>query len=346
LGQHFLLSAKARTLSVVEIARMSEDEARAAFRVVRFAGNGGEPFCPHCGVDAVYEFKKRRIFKCKACEKQFSLTSGTLFAHKKLYYRDILTAIALFVNGANGYPALRFGRDLDVSYKTAWVLLHKLREVMGALQAGQKLSGLVEVDGVYVGGHVRPTNPFERHQRSPPKRAYSAKRRSIVTIRERRRGGRTLSFVARSEGEAAKSILAHTEKSAVLHTDMEPGWGLLMRYRKVEQVNHSKQHVRRQENGPPIHINHVESFNGRVRSAERGVHHRISGRYLQSYADEMGWRVDHRHVDNGRQFGLILGRAAALPTSKDWKGYWQRRRGDGPRPEFTRLVREQDRKAA
>lgn len=321
---------------------MTEDDARAAYRAVRFADNGGEPFCPDpdCRSLAVYEFKSRPIFKCKACGKQFSLTSGTLFAGRKLYFQDILLAIALFVNGANGYPALRFGRDLKVSYKTAWTLLHKLREVMGSLQTGRRLSGIVEVDGVWVGGHVRPANPFNRRYKPAPKRTYSEKRRSVVTIRERRRGGRTLSFVARSEGEAAKTILAHTDKAAVLHTDMEPGWGLLMRYRAVEQVNHSKEHVRVLPNGQAVHINHVESFNSRVRSAQRGVHHRISGRYLQSYADEMGWRVDHRHIDNGKQFSMILSRAATLPVSREWKGYWQRRKADGPRAELTRLLRQ------
>lgn len=320
---------------------MSDADAEAAFRAVRFADNGGEPFCPHpqCKSLTVYEFRARRIFKCKTCARQFSLTSGTIFANRKLGYRDILTAIALFVHGANGYPALRLGRDLNVSYKTAWVLLHKLREVVGTLQTGRKLSGIVEIDGVYIGGHVRPRNPFES-RRSPEKRQYGSRQRSVVTLRERRRGGRTISIVARTEGAAATTILAYTEKSAILHTDMQPGWGPLLRYRRVEQVNHSKQHVIFRDAAAPIHVNHVESFNGMLKAAQRGIHRRISGRYLQSYADEMGWRLDHRKVDNGRLYGAILSRAATLPVSKDWKGYWQRRKTDGPRAEFTKLLPE------
>jgi hypothetical protein len=78
--------------------------------------------------------KSRRIFKCKGCEKQFSLTSRTIFADRKMSYSDIIGAIAIFVNGVNGHAALRITRDLGCSYKTAFVLEHKLREVFRAIR--------------------------------------------------------------------------------------------------------------------------------------------------------------------------------------------------------------------
>jgi transposase-like protein len=90
---------------------MSEDKANATFRSIRWAENGGDPFCAKCGCVAVYEFKARRIFKCKACEAQFSVTSGTIFASRKLPVRDILAAIAISTNGAKGsYSSCGTGR--------------------------------------------------------------------------------------------------------------------------------------------------------------------------------------------------------------------------------------------
>ena len=86
MAQHFLLSAKARTLSVVQVARMTEDQARETFRALRWASTGGEPVCPRCGCLAVYEYASRPIFKCKACHHQFSVTSGTIFASRKLSF--------------------------------------------------------------------------------------------------------------------------------------------------------------------------------------------------------------------------------------------------------------------
>lgn len=322
---------------------MSDDEAYCAFKAVRFADNEGGPFCPDedCGHRDAYEFATRRIYKCKACCKQFSVTSGTIFASRKLGLRDYLLAIAIFVNGANGHSALRLSRDLCVSYKTAWVLAHKLREVMGSLRTTEKLKGVVEIDAAWVGGHLRPKNPIEQklQKQEQPNTKFprfnSAKRNTIVTLRERRRGGRTLSFVAKTEGEVVATILGVTEKAAVLHTDMGTDWSNLWRHREVVQVNHSKHFA--QPGG--IHVNWVECFHSRIRRAERGVYHHISGRYLQGYADEIGWREDFRRTSNGAQFTGVMRGAATAPTSRDWKGYWQRKRSDAPRPVPTRLLR-------
>jgi transposase-like protein len=130
MSQHFLLSAAARTLSLSKVMRLSEDEAFETFKAIRWDDNGGEPYCGKCGCTAIYTFKARRIFKCKGCNAQFSLTSGTIFASRKMSLRDILAAIAIFTNGAKGHSALQLSRDLDCQYKTAFVLTHKLREAM------------------------------------------------------------------------------------------------------------------------------------------------------------------------------------------------------------------------
>src|SRR6185437_2529891 len=109
MSQHFLLSAAARTLSLKAVARMSEEEAHATFKAIRWSDNGGEPYCGRCGCTAVYTYAARRIWKCKACKHQFSVTSGTIFASRKLPIRDYLAAIALFVNAAKGISALQLG---------------------------------------------------------------------------------------------------------------------------------------------------------------------------------------------------------------------------------------------
>ena len=153
MAQHFLLRAAARTLSVATVARLSDEEARETFRQIRWAAIGGEAVCPECGGTECYDFKSRLIWKCKACQHQFSVTSGTIFANRKLPVRDYLLAIAIFVNGAKGYAALHLGRDLDVSYKTAFVLSHKLRE---ALEAEQ--NSVSELTGECMGDMVLSVN--------------------------------------------------------------------------------------------------------------------------------------------------------------------------------------------
>src|SRR5262249_49746855 len=153
----------------------------------------GEPFCPRCGCLAIYTFKTRRIFKCKGCEAQFSVTTATTFAHRKMSHRDILAAIAIFCNGVKGISALQLSRDLDCQYRTAYVLAHKLREVMGAAYRELQVSGEVEVDGCYVGGSIKPENRKEDRKDRRLAIHQNGKRRVVVVMRERK--GKTLPFV-------------------------------------------------------------------------------------------------------------------------------------------------------
>ena len=131
MSQHFLLSAKARTLSLSAVLRMTDQEAEDAFRSVRWTD--GKATCPHCECPTVYECRRPSgalRFRCKACRKDFSITSGTLFAFHKMPLRNYLAAIAIFCNEVKGKSALALSRDLDCQYKTAFVLAHKLREAM------------------------------------------------------------------------------------------------------------------------------------------------------------------------------------------------------------------------
>jgi len=81
-GQHYLLSAQARSLSLIEIARLSDDEAYDLFKQSRWTD--GEPVCPHCGCEHNYHIKTRKQWRCKACKHTFSVTSGTIFANHKM----------------------------------------------------------------------------------------------------------------------------------------------------------------------------------------------------------------------------------------------------------------------
>ena len=123
MAQHFLLTAQARDLSLMKLFNMSEEEAFESFKAVRWSDTDGVPICPSCGTcHNPYFISSRKQFRCKQCDHTFSVTSGTLFASHKLPLKVYLIAIALFTNAVKGISALQFSRDLDVQYKTAWVL--------------------------------------------------------------------------------------------------------------------------------------------------------------------------------------------------------------------------------
>ncbi len=170
MSQHFLLSRPAKTLSLAQVFRMTDTEAEAMFRKVRWPETDGAPLCPHCGGLNAYECRRPNgllRFRCRACREDFTITSGTLFAFHKLPLRGYLAAIAIFCNEVKGKSALAISRDLGLSYKAAFVLLHKLREAMAEEMKSRKLGGegkVAEIDGGYFGGYVKPANHVENRR--------------------------------------------------------------------------------------------------------------------------------------------------------------------------------------
>ena len=315
MAQHFLLTAKARTLSLASIFRMSDDKAHATFVAIRFADNGGAAFCPRCQYTAVYTYAARRIWKCKDCQHQFSVTSGTIFASRKLAIRDYLAAIAIFVNAVKGISALQLGRDLDVQYKTAFVLAHKLREAIAKKQMEGQLSGEVEIDGAYFGGHAKRENI--KADRKDARLAPPAKRQSVVVLRQRQ--GKTLPFVVAKEADGMAIARERIAMGSIVHADDAPGWDRLHAFYEMRRINHS---IAYSLDGACT--NQAESYFARLRRAEIGQHHHVSGKYLAAYAVEMAWREDNRRLPNGALQEAATGAALGHPVSRVWKGYWQR----------------------
>lgn len=317
MSQHFLLTAKARSLSLAKVARLSDEEAYQTFKLVRWAATDGAPVCPRCGCVAVYTYATRKLFKCKACNHQFSVTSGTIFASRKLSIRDYLLAIAIFVNGAKGHSALQLSRDLDCQYKTAFVMAHKIREAMASEANGATVAGEVEVDGAYFGGHVRPANYKANRRDRRLAENQTGKRRVVVVMRER--GGRTLPFVFKSEDASVVTIARTVTPDSTVHADEAAHWDALHARFLTKRINHSEAY----SDGEAC-TNQAESFFSRLRRAEIGIHHHVAGPYLAAYAREMAWRENNRRISNGEQYLMAADAALQHPVSRFWKGYWQR----------------------
>jgi transposase-like protein len=317
MAQHFLLSAAARSLSLATVARMSDEEAWNAFKAIRWSDTQGEPVCPRCGCLDSYTYKTRKVFRCQGCSHQFTVTSGTIFASRKLPIRDYLLAIAIFVNGAKGHSALQLSRDLDCQYKSAYVLAHKLREAIAADVDEQKASGEVEIDGGYFGGYVKPANWKENRKDRRLVMHQSGKRRVVVVMRER--DGKTLPFVAPSEDAAVPTIRARVANGSTIYADEATHWDQLHGHYAAKRINHSLAY----SDGEAC-TNQAESYFSRIRRAEIGIHHKIAGPYLNSYANEMAWREDNRRVSNGELYLMTADAALKHPISKRWCGYWQR----------------------
>jgi len=288
------------------------------FRRVRFAANDGNPHCPACGCVKVYTLAETPVrWKCSACRKKFSVTSGTIFHSRKLAIRDYLAVIALFCNGVKGTSALQMSRDMNINPKSAFVLLHKLREAMGAtVQASDDLAGTVEIDGAYVGKGPKPAN---RKADRADRRTLDTKRQVVVVARER--GGNARTWVVGKEADAVPMVRNAIKSGSTVHADEANAWNILHASFLTKRVNHSVEFL--SEDGACT--NQAESFFARLRRSEFGIHHRICGRHLLAYSRECAWRENYRRQANGTHWNLITAAALAHPKSKVWAGYWHQK---------------------
>jgi transposase-like protein len=323
MAQHFLLSKSAKTLSLASIFQMKDAEAEMAFRRVRWADTDGAPVCPHCGGVDAYDCRRLKgapRFRCRACVKDFTITSGTLFASHKLPLRGYLAAIAIFCNEVKGKSALALSRDLNVSYKCAFVLLHKLREAMAEELKGRMMGGegkVCEVDGGYFGGYVKPANMKENRRDRRLLRNQNGKRKVVVIVRER--NGNSLPAVFHSEGAALSFIRSRVAKGTTIQADEAGSWDALHERFEMKRINHQEAY-----SFDGACTNWAEEFFSRMRRAEIGHHHHIGGTYLLRYAQEASWREDNRRLSNGEQVSRVAGFAMKRKPSVDFGGYWQR----------------------
>lgn len=321
------MSRAAKGLSLAKVFRMSDAAAETMFRKVRWPETEGEAVCPHCGGIDAYECRRPNgalRWRCQSCKRDFTLTSGTLFASHKLPLRMYLAAIAIFCNEVKGKSMLALSRELGVSYKAAFVLAHKLREAMAEELRGRVIGDdrpVAEVDGAAFGGYVKPANLREDRKDRRFRENQSGKRKFVVVIRER--GGETLPAVFKTEGHALTWIKNRVVKGTVLHADEAPVWNDLHARFQVMRINHDQAYSL-----AGACTNWAESYFSRLRRAEIGHHHHIAGPYLLRYAQESAWREDCRRIGNKGQVERVANLALNRGKSVDFCGYWQRREVD------------------
>jgi len=317
MTQHFLLSAASRTLKLKDIYKAGEAAAYAKFCELRWPETNGEAVCPRCGCCEAYSITTRRKFKCKACHHQFSVTSGTIFASRKMEFTDLLAAICIIANAGKGLSAIQLSRDVGCQYKTAFVLSHKIREALALETETATLDNDVEIDGCHIGGHIRPANHVENRIDRRLAHHQTGKRRVVIALRER--GGRTLTHITRHESEGVQFAMERLENTARLNADEANHWDALELFFPINRINHSEAY-----SFGGACTNQAESYFSRLRRMVGGQHHHVSARYLHQYAAHTAWLEDHRRESNGALTSRIVRNAMTAPVSRNWKGYWQR----------------------
>lgn len=227
------------------------------------------------------------------------------------------------VSAVKGMAALHMTRKIGVQYKTAWVLLMKVREAIGLRRKTMHLSGTVQIDGKYLGGIQRPANKKEDRIDYRKKENQNGKRRCVLAIREANADApnRTVTRVIVEENNADSwsMVQSHVDKTAVLVADEHKAYDDLVGLVAMTRVNHSQSFA----NDDGESTNLVESFFNRVERSYVGIHHRFSMKYLDWYAASIAWKEDTRYMGLKWQTASALWCVLARPTSRNLCGYWQ-----------------------
>ena len=260
--------------------------------------------CPRCGSFNVQSSIKHRTMthRCRDCEGKpmFSIKTGTVMEGSNLKYRAWAVGIYLFTTNIKGVSSMRLHRELGISQKAAWFMLHRLRLAFEA-ETGP-FAGPVEVDETYMGGKRK--NMPNRKRKTLEGRGAVGKT-AIVGAKDRGTNEVKAEVVARTDKPTLQGFVgAAAAPDATIYTDEHGSYrGMPFTH---EAVNHGVgEYVRRQ-----AHVNGMESFWSLLKRGHQGIYHKMSPKHLDRYVQEFAGRHNAREADTIDQMtGIVAGMA-------------------------------------
>lgn len=278
------------------------DPERALEFLAHFRWPDGKPTCPRCESQENSYISTRRIWKCKGCKRQFSAKSGTVMEDSPIGLDKWLPAVWMICGCKNGISSYEIARDLGVSQKTAWFMLHRVRTAMqhGSLE---KLSGEIEADETFVGGKVRN---MHRDKRVRVQR-NSQKGNKTVVLGLLQRDGHVRAAVApsRRRHQVRSHIEEHVESGSKLYTDEFNSYDDLPEGITREFVNHLDAYVQGH-----VHTNGLENFWSLLKRTLKGTYVSVDPVHLQAYVDEQSYRFNNREYTDADRFVGVLSQIA------------------------------------
>ncbi|MDE0380936.1 MAG: IS1595 family transposase [Rhodospirillales bacterium] len=284
-------------ISLFELTEMFPDEQSA---VDWFEGLiwHNERYCPRCGGFETKPVPKKKPmpYWCKDCRKYFSVRTGTVLECSRLPLRKWVFAIYLVTTNLKSVSSMKLHRDLNVTQKTAWFLIHRIREAWA--DDSDVFDGTVEIDETFVGGKVRN---MDKHKR----RGYKSGKHNMATvvgIKERESNKINAQVVpTRTRKDLFPFIEPRVTGRTTIYTDEAAVYASLHNH---DIVNHSiEEYVKGQ-----VHINGIESFWSMLKRAHKGTFHKLSAKHLQRYVNEFAGKHCTRNQDTIHQMqGIVVG---------------------------------------
>lgn len=290
--------AKFNTLFDLFEAFPTEEAAVAHLTAIRWA-NG--KFCPLCGnadESRIGTLTTTGQHKCYVCREKFSIKVGTIFQDTKVPLRKWFAAVWLITSHKKGIASTQLAKDIGVTQKTAWFMLHRLRHAARTDSFNAPLDGEVEVDETYVGGKEinRP--------KSKRKGTVGTAGKTAVIGAVSRKGEVRAKVITRTNTATLDGFVHETvsPEATLVSTDEHSGYRLLSRTYKHEVVRHSAGEYVKGE----AHTNSIEGFWSLFKRQVNGTHHWLSPKHLDRYVQEMTFRFNRREMAEGDRANDLL----------------------------------------
>jgi transposase-like protein len=267
------------------------------------------PECPKCGGKRLSFVTTRRTWTCLECRKQFSVKVGTIFEDSPIQLSKWLSAMWMIGNCKNGVSSYEIARALQVTQKTAWFMLHRIRYAMhhGTIN---KMTGIVEADETFIGGKARNMHAGKRaqkiHGRGPEGKEI------VFGLLDRETGKvHTKHVKTRRKADLHQEIREHVEAGSELHTDA------LKSYEGLEEfTHHFVDHAETYVDGN-VHTNRMENFWSLLKRTIKGTYVSIEPFHLFRYLDEQSFRYNERKDDDQGRFLKVLNAIAGKRLTWD-----------------------------
>lgn len=310
--------------SIPALTTQVPTEADAYLLLERLRWNGKPDACPHCGgMDRCYfltprdgttsrktrtgSLSQRRVWKCGHCRKQFSVLTGTIFHGSKIPVRIWLLVIFEMCASKNGVAAREIERKYGLTAKTAWFLLHRIREAMKQEPLAGLLSGVVQADETFVGGE--PKNRHARDERERVRRYATTDKTpvfALVDTETREVRSRVVNDVTGATLRPAILEQVDPERT-VLHTDGAKAYRVVApELRGHASVSHEAGEYVRRDAAAVVSTNLAEGYFSQLKRSLDGTHHHVSTEHLPRYLAQFDWLYTNcRATDSQRMRRLI-----------------------------------------